>query len=127
LTPGSRILNKKSPDSEYFRELSDHFLGLKYFNYLLWIRIRDGKILIRDGKILNRDGKILIRDGKILIRDGKILNQDGKILIRDGNILIRDGNILIRDKHPGSATGMLPGNPGSATLLLSIIDERKFH
>jgi hypothetical protein len=113
LTPGSRILNKKSPDSEYFRELSDHFLGLKYFNYLLWIRIRDGKIL-------NRDGKILIRDGKILIRDGKIL-------IRDGNILIRDGNILIRDKHPGSATGMLPGNPGSATLLLSIIDERKFH
>jgi hypothetical protein len=36
---GIRIRNEQ-PDS-YFRELGNHFFGLKYLNYLM--RIRDGK------------------------------------------------------------------------------------
>jgi hypothetical protein len=53
---GSRIRDEQ-PGS-YFRELRNNFLGLKYLNSLMRIRIWDGKKFgsrIREGKILIRD------------------------------------------------------------------------
>jgi hypothetical protein len=62
---GSGIWIQDEQPGSYFRELRNHFLGVKYLNSLLWIRDPGWKKIgsgIRDGK--NSDPESEIRNEK---------------------------------------------------------------